>query len=267
MQLRTLGVEPTLRSLTNAIYGTYALNIVFPRLGEVWRCGYVAKREGLSFTQVLGSILSDRFCDTVAVLSIAAVAFALQMRVLLDFFTQFPQLEQAIMAIVTSPWLYIGCLLLIGGVVYLFKYRSESALIQRIKGIGKNLWNGFATVLHMKHKWGFLLCTVAIWVCYFMQLYLCFFAFASTEHLGILVALALFAVGSLSMGIPVQAGLGTWHVAIIATLVLYGVDENQAGAFALVAHGAQMLMLVVMGIYATFSIALDKKRDENKRIA
>ena len=45
----------------------------------------------------------------------------------------------------------------------------------------------------------------------------------------------------------------------IATLALYGVGENAAGAFALVAHGIQMILIMILGIYTMFSIALEKK--------
>ena len=53
LQLRALNINPSMRVLINAIFGTYAMNLLFPRLGEVWRCGYVAQREKASFTKVL----------------------------------------------------------------------------------------------------------------------------------------------------------------------------------------------------------------------
>ena len=58
LQLRALGNPVSFRTLTNAIFGTYAMNLLFPRLGEVWRCGYVARREDMSFTLLLGSVVS-----------------------------------------------------------------------------------------------------------------------------------------------------------------------------------------------------------------
>ena len=45
LQLRALNITPSMRVLINAIFGTYAMNLLFPRLGEVWRCGYVAQRD------------------------------------------------------------------------------------------------------------------------------------------------------------------------------------------------------------------------------
>ncbi len=264
LQLRTLGVSPTLRSVANAIFGTYALNLLFPRLGEVWRCSYVAKREGLSFSQVLGSVVSDRLSDTVAVLLVTLMAFLLQMRVFKAFLARFPQIEQGLESLLTTPWLYLVGLSFVLALIWLFKKRGENRFVVKVKRVMRNLWAGFATVGRMPHKYRFILLTVAIWMCYFLQLYICFFAFPFTQHLTLLVALVLFAMGSISMGIPVQGGLGAWHIAIIAALGLYGVNENQAGAFALVVHGAQMVIMVLLGIYAFFSMMLDKGGKDDK---
>lgn len=62
------------------------------------------------------------------------------------------------------------------------------------------------------------------------------------------------------MGLPVQGGLGPWHWTIIGALSLYGVEANAAGAFALVAHGVQMGVMIILGIYAFFSISFAKRK-------
>lgn len=42
IQLRSLGITPPLMAIVVSIFGTYALNLIFPRLGEIWRCTYIA---------------------------------------------------------------------------------------------------------------------------------------------------------------------------------------------------------------------------------
>lgn len=77
----------------------------------------------------------------------------------------------------------------------------------------RNLWYGFRTVLTMKQKTRFIIYTVLLWTCYYLQLYFCIFAFSDTAHLGALAALSLFVMGSIGMGIPVQAvsARGIWR--------------------------------------------------------
>ncbi len=67
IQLRASGVDAPVHVLLYSIFGTYAVNIVFPRLGEVWRSGYVAYREDAPFSTVFGSMVADRLADLVVV--------------------------------------------------------------------------------------------------------------------------------------------------------------------------------------------------------
>ena len=253
--------------LTNAVFGMYAMNLLIPRVGEVWRCTYLARREKMSFTQVLGSIISERLCDTLTLVFLTVITFFLQMKVFRDFLRKFPTIEETLWRMITTPWLYICLLVMVGFLIWLFAKKTENRWVAKVKSIVKNLWYGFRTILRMKQVTMFLLYTVAIWFCYFLELYVCFFAFGSMQHLGVLAAMTLFVMGSLSMGIPVQGGVGPWHLAIIAALSIYGIGENIAGAFALVAHGSQMLLIILLGIYTLFSVSLEKKKDRSAGLA
>ena len=131
-----------------------------------------------------------------------------------------------------------------------------------------NVWQGFAAIAKMKDKWQFLLFTLLIWGCYFIQLYVCFFAFDFTSGLGIVCALVCFVLSSISMGIPTNGGLGAWHIAVIFGLSLYGVGnfsfnnpDAQASAFAMLVWGSQTLMLILLGIYTYIYVCIiDKPR-------
>ena len=240
LQLKTLGVDPSVKALTNAVFGMYAMNLLIPRVGEVWRCTYLARREKMSFTQVLGSIISERLCDTLTLVFLTVITFFLQMKVFRDFLRKFPTIEETLWRMITTPWLYICLLVMVGFLIWLFTKKTENRWVAKVKSIVKNLWYGFRTILRMKQVTMFLLYTVAIW---------------------------LFVMGSLSMGIPVQGGVGPWHLAIIAALSIYGIGENIAGAFALVAHGSQMLLIILLGIYTLFSVSLEKKKDRSAGLA
>lgn len=263
LQLQTLGTDPSVRVLANAVFGMYAMNLLIPRVGEVWRCTYLARREKMSFTQVLGSMISERLCDTLTLGFLTVITFFLQMKVFRDFLRKFPTIEETLWNLLTTPWLYIIVICASGLLIWLFLKKTENKWVLKMKAVVKNLWYGFRTILRMKKVSKFLLYTVAIWFCYFFELYICFFAFDAMHHLGALAAMTLFVMGSLSMGIPVQGGVGPWHLAVIATLSIYGIEENVAGAFALVAHGSQMLLIILLGIYTAFSVSLEKKRDRD----
>ena len=163
-------------------------------------------------------------------------------------------------------WLYVGIALCVVAVVWFFRTNSQSRFVQRIRGLMANVWAGFASIVTMKGKFWFIFYTLFIWFCYFMQLYLCIFAFPSTSHLTVAAVLLLYVLGSLGMGLPVQGGIGPWHLAVIAGLSYYGITGNEAGAFAFVAHGAQMVLVVLIGIYAFISMACDKKKPKGEPV-
>ena len=255
-----------MRELVNAIFGMYAMNLLFPRLGEVWRCGYLAQRERASFSKVLGSVVSDRLSDTAMLALLTLLVFFMQMRPFRQFLDENPSIEAGVTSVLTSVWLYVGIALCVVAVVWFFRTNSQSRFVQRIRGLMANVWAGFASIVTMKGKFWFIFYTLFIWFCYFMQLYLCIFAFPSTSHLTVAAVLLLYVLGSLGMGLPVQGGIGPWHLAVIAGLSYYGITGNEAGAFAFVAHGAQMVLVVLIGIYAFISMACDKKKPKGERV-
>ena len=265
LQLKAIGVDAPRGALIVSIFGTYALNLLFPRLGEVWRCGYIAKRENASFTKVVGSMVADRLSDTVTVLTLTLVTVLLATEAFEQFFTTFPQVKDGMVNTLTSPTLWAVAIIGIVALILLFKFGKKNKLVLKVKEMLTNIWQGFGAITKMEGKWLFLMYTLLIWGCYFTQLYVCFFAFEFTSGLGIICALVCFVLSSISMGIPTNGGLGAWHMAIIFGLSLYGVGEfsfsspdARASAFAMLVWGTQTLLLILLGIYTYVYIAMDK---------
>lgn len=75
IQLDALDIRVPLPPLVWSIFGTYAVNLLAPRLGELWRTGYIAKRQDAKFTTVFGSMVCDRLADTATVLLLTLVTF------------------------------------------------------------------------------------------------------------------------------------------------------------------------------------------------
>ena len=267
LQLRTIGIDAPLSALINSIFGTYAVNLIFPRLGEVWRTGYVASRQKASFTAVLGSMVADRLSDTVTVLLLTVFTFFIAQGAFYEFLYTYPQIKDGLWNIITSPWVWCAVVACIGAVVWLFTSKTQNRFIVKIKQMVANLWEGFSAIGRMEGKWWFLAYTVLIWGCYFMQLYIATFAFSFTDNIGLKATLVLFVLSSIGMGIPTNGGLGSWHIAIIFGLSLYGVGrfdptnfDPQASAFAMLVWGVQTALLIVLGIYAFTYIAIDRRR-------
>ena len=69
---------------------SYAANLVVPRVGEISRCGVLAKYDGTSFSKSLGTVVAERLIDTLCVSLITGVTLIMQARVFDTFFLKKP---------------------------------------------------------------------------------------------------------------------------------------------------------------------------------
>lgn len=265
IQLDALDVKPPFMALCCSIFGTYALNLVFPRLGEVWRCAYISRRQNAPFTTVVGSMVADRLSDTIMVLCITVFTFIVAREGMTSFLTKYPVGEDLVKA-ASSPMLWIAGVLAITAVWLVMRFFGENKIIKKVKDMLLTLWQGFAAVAHMKGKWKFLALTFSIWGCYFFQLYVAFYAFSFTDDLchtpglawGLLPCLVAFVLSSIGMAVPSNGGLGPWNVAVMFGLAIYGISDTQGTAFSILVWSAQTIMLVLLGIYTMIYISLGK---------
>lgn len=264
IQLRALNVKAPLFPLVLSIFGTYAVNLVLPRLGELWRTGYIARREDAPFATVFGSMVADRLADTVTVALLTLVTFLLAAGELGEYLGQNSAAYQSLLDLASSPWLWLGVVACIVAVVAFFRWRTDNAFVCKVQGFAKGIWEGFAVIVHMPGKLRWLALTVCIWGCYFLQLYVAFFAFGFTADIvatyGTIAVLVTFVLSSLSMGVPSNGGIGPWQWAVIFGLGLYHLAQPQATAFANLVMGMQTLLLIVLGIFTFACIALRKQK-------
>lgn len=266
LQLAGLGIRPPFLALCCSIFGTYALNLVFPRLGEIWRCTYIAGREKSPFTKVVGSMVADRLSDTLMVLLITLFTFIVAAPALNAFLSKYP-VGRDFLNLLANPVLWICLVVAVGLGWWLLRLLRDTRVVKWLKDVCRGLWDGFAVVARMRGRGQFAGFTICIWTCYFMQLYLAFFAFPFTRELcadsslafGLTPALVAFVLSSIGMAIPSNGGLGPWNIAVMFGLLVYGVSESQGVAFSMLVWSAQTVTLLLLGVFTMIYIAVDKK--------
>ena len=268
IQLRALGVTPPLWATVLSSFGTYAVNLVFPRLGEIWRTTYIAQRQKAPFTTVFGSMVADRLADTATVLLLTLATFLIAGPQLVSYLSQNSGSYESLAAIATSPWLWGGIAASVAICVWALRHFRHTAFVSKLSEAAKELWQGFAVVASMPGRGRWLVLTVAIWSCYYFQLYLAFFAFPLTADVattyGMTAVLVCFVLSSISMGVPSNGGIGPWQWAIIFGLSLYavpGLDKEYATTFANLVMGTQTLLLITLGIITFICVSIDKRRN------
>ena len=63
-------------------------------------------------------------------------------------------------------------------------------------------------------------------------------------------------MSSMSVIVPVQAGMGAWHAAVIITFTTFGMATQPAKDFALIVHTAQTLWITLVGLIAIIALPI-----------
>ena len=259
LALEPLGEYPKTSHCVYAIFISYASNLVIPRVGEVTRCGVLSKYDGVSFSQSLGTVVSERMIDTLCVGLITGLVLLLQMPVFATFFAKTGTNVGRYAEVFTSGHFYLIILCALAILVLAFFLIRNIALFAKLKGILQNIWQGVIALKDIRQIPLYIMYTLGIWVCYFLEFYLAFYAFGFSAHLGITAGLVMFVVGTLAVIVPTPNGAGPWHFAVMTMMMLYGVGKEDAGIFALLVHGIQTFLLILLGIYGLSALPFTNK--------
>lgn len=257
--ISSIGERFRIINIIYAVLGNYAINYVLPRVGEVWRCGIVTKYEKIPFTKLIGTLLIDRMADTFTVALLTCFIFVFNISFFNNFFARNPELLAGFQENFSLLWLIIGLVIFVAAIWFTFYRFGHLTLIQKAKGMLRNIWEGMKSVWLLKHKFRFVIQTLLIWGGYFLFFYITFYAFDFTQDLGVRIGLITFVMSSIAVAVPIQGGIGPWHFMVISTLMVFGVNENDAAAFALVVHTIQTIWTALCGLFAIIALPVVNK--------
>lgn len=256
MLVKPLGFKPSFLNSFFSVMSTYLANYALPRLGEVTRPTIIKRYEGIPFTQTFGTIVLERIIDLIMLFILTVVVAVTQYSTVSTFVQENPETQEKVVLIL-KILLYLTIAGTVFLIIFLGFFRSKLRkfkLYQKISELGKKFMEGIQTIRKLDNLPLFIIHTLFIWFMYYMMMWVSFFAFGFTEHLDLMAGLTVFVLGSYGMVAPVQGGLGAWHVMVSKTLVIVGVmgatkeiQDQNAELFALVHHGAQTLMILVVG--------------------
>ncbi|GAB3860475.1 lysylphosphatidylglycerol synthase transmembrane domain-containing protein [Hymenobacter terrigena] len=267
MQLNASQTPAPYWAVYHAMMVGYLANLVLPRMGEVIRCSVLRRTSGVPVQVALGTVVTERVIDVLVLLGLIVSLLLLDFNTFWNFVTvqvlggryealarnRTPLLIAAVIA---------GVLLLAAGYAL---FRNLERLRQNAifnKGVlfVKGLLAGVFSVLKLEKKGVFLLHTLFTWAVYYLMDYLAFFCFPETYNLDMKAGLAVLTFGAFGMAAPVAGGIGPFHVMVQGILLVYGVSKEAGIAYALVVHGAQTLLVVLMGGISFVAVAAADKR-------
>lgn len=254
--IEPLGTKPGLLNTFLAVMTGYLMNLVIPRMGEISRCGVLAKYEKISFARLIGTVVTERVIDVLILLLMTVIAIIAQSGYIIGFLRQNPEMQEKAISMVTSPLLLGGLAVGLLVVVTFRKKITGSRFFKKIGNTLQHLKEGIISFRYVKKKGALIFHSFFIWIMYYFMLYTAFFAFDFTRELSPLAGLTTFVMGSFGMLAPVQGGLGTWHFMTKEALALYGVTNENGIIFAFVAHTTMNLLLIILGLLSLMALPL-----------
>jgi len=262
LTLEPLHETPRTKVAVNAIFLSYAVSLVIPRIGEFTRCGILKRWDNISFSKALGTVVTERAVDTLIVMLYSGLILLVEMSTFGIFFKQTgTSFDRILDGFSPTGWLVTAiCAIAVALLLHLLLKRLS--LYNKVKTTLQGIWEGVLSLKGVKNLPLYLFFSVGIWVMYFLHFYLTFFCFDFTKSLGIGCALVCFVVGNFAVIVPTPNGAGPWHFAVKTMLILFGVAHTDALYFVLIVHTVQTLLVILLGMWAWTSLSFLKRRED-----
>lgn len=261
MLLEPIGYKVSNANAFLSIMLSYFANLGLPRLGEIVRCGALARYEKIPMEKVMGSVFMDRATDLVMMFLIVLLTLSMQFGLLTDFLNEHAEFALG--------WTGVLILLLVlvlmavsAFIIFKLLRQYQPAFADRMIALGKGFLEGLKGIVKLRRPFWFIFHTTTIWVMYFLMTYLAFFAFEPTAHLGVAAALMVFTLGTLGMLIPTPGGMGSFHYLAVVGLALYGILPADGFSFAnILFFSIQLGCNVTFGLLALILLPIINKRE------
>ncbi len=262
--LEPMGYHPSLKNTFYAVMVGYFANMAFPRLGEVTRCGILARYNNIPFNKSFGTVITERAIDMILFIVLFFLMIFTQAGTIGHYLEAniYPKLAGKLdNPMFNKVFLGAGALVVIIFIVtgiLLRKKIAATSLFRRLAGIVRGFWDGLRSLGQIRQPVLFIFYSIAIWGLYFLMLYVCFFCFPETSPLTPGAGLSGLVLGSVGIMIT-PGGIGLYPAIIQETMLLYGIVRTTGLALGWISWTAQTSMILVTGGISLLLLSFNKK--------
>lgn len=268
--LNPLGYKPKGTNVFMAVMIGYLANLVLPRLGEVSRCGILARYEKIPFNKSFGTVISERVIDMLTFVLLFLIMIFTQSGKIQVYINQkiyAPLQQKFAFDLVGSGYL---TLLLIGAfavmvltIWFIHRRFSHTRFYQKIYSLMIGFLEGMRSLVRIKKPFMFVVYTIIIWILYLLMAYVVFFSLNETAGLGLDAGLAVLVFGSVGIMV-VQGGIGIYPAIVAETLFLWNVPETKGYALGWLIWASQTIMIIIAGIFSLVLLPIYNRRKYDK---
>ncbi|MDD3807055.1 MAG: lysylphosphatidylglycerol synthase transmembrane domain-containing protein [Candidatus Marinimicrobia bacterium] len=217
----------------------YFGNNVFPfRLGELLRAYATSRLTGLSVPHLFSTILLERVVD---VFSFFFFLLAISL------ITPLPEWAG-------NSRFFLALILVLILLTFIFYHKYRQRITDYMNSKTSRFWiivgqlhEGLCVIFDMKYRFYVFFLSLVLWTLYGSIFWFGFKMF--DMDLGLLPAAILLATTSFAISVPSIPGyVGTYHIAVVQTLMLYKIDKSFAFTYAVVVHLVGFIALTLLGL-------------------
>ena len=226
--------------------GYFGNGILFFRLGELLKAFSISQGNNIKTAESFGVVMLERVMD------------ALTVFILIVFFLPFIPLENQtirywIIAFVIVTIIFVGSLFLIKFINWKHMILSFSILNESFKNklitVTEKIFKGLELIFKTKHNLKIMLCTVLIWICYFIMTML----LMESCHIELSLdkVFIMLLIGAIIVAVPaLPGGLGTYEAGITYTMtLLFFVSKDLSLTYAIVSHASNYIPYMLVGSF------------------
>jgi uncharacterized protein (TIRG00374 family) len=236
------------RGMFAAVIVGYMTSWVVPgRLGELVRPMLVSAREGIALGPVVGSVVVDRVLDLVSVAFVFAIGL---------WITPLPggAIEHASLMKSASALMTAGSVLVLVAMVAMSVYGDRLApwfarrgrVLRWIGRAGLSLAHGAGALRSLRSILAVLALGLAAWLTIVFGTWICIRSAGADVSIGaVMIILPMLVIG---VAVPTPGGAGSYHGAMKAGLLLFGVPAVSAVSAGLLTHAVITIPIIVVGV-------------------
>jgi uncharacterized protein (TIRG00374 family) len=269
--IEPLNEYPKRINIFHAINVGYLANFVFPRIGEITRCGILNRTDRISVTRLFGTVIVERAFDmlmcALMLILILLMRFDVVGSFIMDNIVQ-PAVKR-LPGTARIEWIIAVFVLLILAFYVFYKVfktqLSKIGALRKIRDLMRGVVKGIMSAYRIRNFTWFMILNFLIFGMYFMQTWVMFFALESTSSLGIGDAMFILVLSALAIILPVQGGIGAYHWIVSMGLTIFGLTREEGMVYATITHSVTSLALITLGaVSLTFVFAGSRKMKNEK---
>jgi uncharacterized protein (TIRG00374 family) len=261
-----MGYKPSVKVTFYAVMVGYFANMAFPRLGEVTRCGILSKYEKIPFNKSFGTVVTERTIDMFIFLVLFVLMIFTQVGTIdryldANIYPRFAEkLANPIFSRMFLILLAVTAMAILALIWLLRKKIASSAFFGKIVRLALGFWEGLKSLSQIRKPGLFIFYSLAIWLLYFLMIYVCFFCFTETSSLSAGAGLSALVLGSVGIMVT-PGGIGIYPAIVQETLLLYGIARTTGLALGWIVWTAQTCMILIVGGVSLILLSFNKQDD------